>query len=828
MKLKLTFSFIVLFFLGLQNVHAYSLGSISLGADDSIRINQPFDITWNFGIYESHFNDPHPAMDVPMGLFLSNDEVWDSTDLLIATDVQDITEQTGYTGKAKYDIKIPYNAAVATGERYLILVVDPNNVLGVDAHEKPYTDFEKIFLYATVPDVAANKLFVKQVTNPQTTSKLRVDARIMNCGNQDIASTTFRIDVANSRSDLSSPLFSYTLAVEGLTMANKFDTLINTIDLEGTGVNKEDFYVKITLVSTMPGDTISRNDTMVQHHSWSKLDTFDITRRYVYMKADTIEITSCNADIYDNGGPDEDYSNNINSMLIIRPSIPGAKVRLKLQKDYRFYAYYDYLNVYDSADAKAYSSHIDVFTSSTKANDFVSNAADGSLKIQFYSDESSVLSGFHFIQTCVDYKERRDSTEGCSFATYGSFTFHTSKDTVIKYGLDSAVILHVTVHPKPATSHFTLKGTGSYTFDNQVYTTSTDITKTVKTANDCDSTVIYHIEVEPWCYPSSRIEPVKACTSTTIDGETITASKTKKVIYKSIMGCDSAVTYTVTITQPVKQFDLGADTTITKGQSVRIGTTAITGETYKWSTGITTASVSVSSPATYTLTASNDCGSWADSIRVKVIAPCKTSMNIIDTNVCESVVIDGETIKTSKSKTVVYTLPGGCDSTVTYIVAITKKFAITADDIHVVRNGNDKASIGLGTFPNATYLWSTGEKSPNITVSEDGTYSVTVSNSCGEVSKRYIVVHGDPLGINKLNNPQVIFHPNPAGNSLTISNIQTKALIIRDLNGKTYYKSDIQTEDKITIDVSGWNNATYFIYTMVNGNESFAGSFVKK
>lgn len=39
--------------------------------------------------------------------------------------------------------------------------------------------------------------------------------------------------------------------------------------------------------------------------------------------------------------------------------------------------------------------------------------------------------------------------------------------------------------------------------------------------------------------------------------------------------------------------------------------------------------------------------------------------------------------------------------------------------------------LDAGTFPCATYLWSTGENTSSITVTVDGTYAVTINSSCG-------------------------------------------------------------------------------------------------
>jgi len=74
---------------------------------------------------------------------------------------------------------------------------------------------------------------------------------------------------------------------------------------------------------------------------------------------------------------------------------------------------------------------------------------------------------------------------------------------------------------------------------------------------------------------------------------------------------------------------LGNDTTILQGQTVTLDA-GNPGSSFLWSTGATTQTITVSTPATYSVTVSNDCGSDWDDIVVNVLVGIHENESLFD------------------------------------------------------------------------------------------------------------------------------------------------------------------------------------------------------
>lgn len=195
-------------------------------------------------------------------------------------------------------------------------------------------------------------------------------------------------------------------------------------------------------------------------------------------------------------------------------------------------------------------------------------------------------------------------------------------------------------------------------------------------------------------------------------------------------------------------FDLGPDQAVCAGDSLLLdadpsGTWA--NGSYLWNTGATTPAISVG-PGSYsvTITAANGCDA-SDVILVSV-AP-RPSFNLgPDTLVCE-----GDTVQLNIPAGLSFTWANGWPfgaMTVTtpgfYAATVTNNFGCSAaDGIRVDQVPRDLFSLGPdSTFCNVesytldaaitdgSYLWSTGDTTPELTLIVDGSYWVTASNSC--------------------------------------------------------------------------------------------------
>lgn len=140
--------------------------------------------------------------------------------------------------------------------------------------------------------------------------------------------------------------------------------------------------------------------------------------------------------------------------------------------------------------------------------------------------------------------------------------------------------------------------------------------------------------------------------------------------------CDGTVCDSVVLTingTPTAQITPSGGTALCDGATLTL--TASGGATYTWSTGETTPAIDVNSPGTYTVTASNDCGTDNATITITAAQPPQVTI-IGNTSLCPG-------------STTTLTASGG-----------------------------------------TSYAWSTGATSPSIQVNTGGDYEVTVSNGC--------------------------------------------------------------------------------------------------
>ena len=107
----------------------------------------------------------------------------------------------------------------------------------------------------------------------------------------------------------------------------------------------------------------------------------------------TIDITTCFGMLYDDGGPDANYSNYCNGIAVIHPGLNGAMVHITGTYDVE--NSWDYIYIYDGESASGTA--MGTYTG-TGSLDVVSTV--GAITVKFTSDNSYNYSGFAFTLTC--------------------------------------------------------------------------------------------------------------------------------------------------------------------------------------------------------------------------------------------------------------------------------------------------------------------------------------------------------------------------------------------------------------------------------------------
>ena len=239
---------------------------------------------------------------------------------------------------------------------------------------------------------------------------------------------------------------------------------------------------------------------------------------------------------------------------------------------------------------------------------------------------------------------------------------------------------------------------------------------------------------------------------------TVSSSGTFSVTVTSGTCSGTSAPKTVTVNSlPNATITANGPTTFCAGGSVVL--TSSTGNSYLWSNGATTKSITVTTAGSYFVTVSNSsCSATSASIVVTVNStPTATITASGATTFCPggSVTLTASTGssylwsngKTTKSITVstagsysVTVSNGSCSATSTpTVVAVTNNptATITASGATTFCAGG---SVTLTASTGSSYLWSNGKTTKSITVSTAGSYSVTVSNgSCSATSTPTVV-----------------------------------------------------------------------------------------
>ncbi|MEZ4781521.1 MAG: hypothetical protein R2816_08170 [Flavobacteriaceae bacterium] len=324
------------------------------------------------------------------------------------------------------------------------------------------------------------------------------------------------------------------------------------------------------------------------------------------------------------------------------------------------------------------------------------------------------------------------------------------------------------------TAILSASGGSGFSWDTGETTASITVAPTVTTTytvsgldqmgNPASDDVTVFVNAKPTADAGSNIAICEgeSTTLTGTGGDTY-AWNTGETTQSITVSPSTTTTYTVTVTQngcsdsdnvlvvvnPLPTANAGADVTITNGNSTTL--TATGGGTYLWSTGETTASITVSPSVTttYSVTVTNGVGCQATDAVIVTVTDGVVADAGADQTICEgdSVTLTasggtnylwntGETtasITVNPTATTVYsvTVSDGVDSD-TDDVQVTVNPLPTANagaDV-TITNGNSTTLTATG---GGTYLWSTGETTASITVSPSvtTTYSVTVTNGVG-------------------------------------------------------------------------------------------------
>jgi hypothetical protein len=270
---------------------------------------------------------------------------------------------------------------------------------------------------------------------------------------------------------------------------------------------------------------------------------------------------------------------------------------------------------------------------------------------------------------------------------------------------------------------------------------------------------------------SSQAQSYLWSNGATTQSITVSTPGNYSVTVGNAAGCTAAsspVTVSMNPSPPVPAINTNGPTTFCQGGSVTL--TSSQAQSYQWSNGATTQSITVSTPGNYSVTVANASGCTAASSPMSVIVnplpPIPTITPDGLTTFCQgnSVTLTADEAHSylwsngATTRSITVSAPGNYSVTVSNATGCTAASfpisvsvnpsppipAINADGPTTFCQGG---SVILTTDPAHSYLWSNGATTQNITVFSSGNYSVTVANDfgCTAASSNSINVAVNPL-----------------------------------------------------------------------------------
>jgi large repetitive protein len=303
-------------------------------------------------------------------------------------------------------------------------------------------------------------------------------------------------------------------------------------------------------------------------------------------------------------------------------------------------------------------------------------------------------------------------------------------------------------------------------------TTAGNYSVTVTNANGCSATsAVTSVTVN--ALPTSTISASGPTTFCAGGSVTLTASAGAGYVWSNGASTQSitvseAGSYSVTVTNangcsatsaatavtvnalPTPSVTAGGPTTFCQGGNVTL--TASAGASYAWSNGATTQSITVSDAGSYsvTVTNANGCSAASAATAVSVLALPEASITASgSTTFCEGASVtltasagasyvwsNGATtqsidVTAAGAYSVTVTNAAGCSSTSSATAVSVNPLPVIAITPSGPTTFCEGGSVTLTATAGTSYSWSTGATTQSITVSDAGSYSVTVTNANG-------------------------------------------------------------------------------------------------
>ena len=351
-------------------------------------------------------------------------------------------------------------------------------------------------------------------------------------------------------------------------------------------------------------------------------------------------------------------------------------------------------------------------------------------------------------------------------------------------------------------------------------------------------------------------------TGATNDSIIVTTGGIYSVTASNTCGSESS---SITITNsplPSPIITAGGSTTICPGDSITL--TASGGTTYFWNTGATSSAINVLVAGTYTVTATNACGSASISQAVFISSSPSVTINTSgSTSFCTGSNLllwatgsggyvwtgcsTNDTITVSAAGSYVVNSSSSCGTaydTINISLLPLPNALITASGSTVICAGSSVILNGSG---GTSYMWQpTSVSTDSISITSAGTYTLSASNSCGTDTATITVTTinlpivglspngitticlGDNITLNASGASTFLWSTGVTGNSINVTNSGTYYVVVSNSCGADTAYVNIITESVtafFTSDVISGNGPLAVNFTNGSSSSSIAYSW---
>ena len=324
----------------------------------------------------------------------------------------------------------------------------------------------------------------------------------------------------------------------------------------------------------------------------------------------------------------------------------------------------------------------------------------------------------------------------------------TSSVIVTVNPLPNVIISGDTTFCQGSSTTLTANGALNYTWNNASTNPSITVsnadtyTVTGTDTNDCSNTANKTVSVNP-TYNITVYDSICQGGSYNFFGQNLTTADTYSHTLYTSKGCDSVITLVLTV-NPLPSVTISDSSHFCQGDSLTLTAIGENIDTYVWSTGDTSASKIVNAAGKYTVTATNTNGCTASAEKSITTDPlpvisitgnvsfCADSSTTLTASGASTYVwssgvyTDSITVNSAGQYTVTGTDNNGCAGSATIMTFVKPLPTPVITGPSTICQGDTATLAAIG---GNTYHWSNGSTQNSISVSQNGTYTVTATSA---------------------------------------------------------------------------------------------------